>query len=54
MQPFSAEHVKPRSRKGATQFNNLAWACQGCNSHKYNKVTARDPVTGVKVALFHP
>lgn len=54
MQPFSAEHIIPRSKKGATRLDNLAWACQGCNNHKYNRVSARDPVTGAIIALFHP
>jgi hypothetical protein len=54
MQSFSAEHIEPRSRKGKTNLDNLAWACQGCNSHKYLKTSARDPVTGELVSLFHP
>jgi hypothetical protein len=54
MQQFSAEHIEPRSRKGGTHLDNLAWACQGCNNHKYNKSSARDPVTGETVSLFHP
>src|SRR5260370_15542900 len=54
MQPFSAEHIEPRSRGGRTQLQNLAWACQGCNNHKYNRSSARDPVTGDLVPLFHP
>jgi hypothetical protein len=54
MQPFSAEHIEPRSQAGKTNLTNLAWACQGCNNHKYNKSSARDPVSGEVVALFHP
>lgn len=54
MQPFSAEHIQPRSRKGKTRSGNLAWACQGRNNHKYRRVSARDPITGEIVALFHP
>src|SRR5438552_1270131 len=54
MQPFSAEHIEPRSQEGASTLENLAWACQGCNNHKYNKSLARDPVTGEMVRLFHP
>ena len=54
MQPFSAEHIQPRSQNGKTHLNNLAWACQGCNNHKYNKTSARDPITGEMVSLFHP
>ena len=54
MQTFSAEHIEPRSQGGKTTSANLAWACQGCNNHKYNKSSARDPVTGDVVPLFHP
>lgn len=34
--------------------DNLAYACQGCNSFKYTKTTAVDPVSNIEVALFHP
>ena len=54
LQSFSAEHIQPRSLGGKTRLPNLAWACQGCNNHKYNKTTGIDPVTGTIVALFHP
>lgn len=54
MQPFSIEHIEPRSREGATHPENLALACQGCNNHKYNRIEAPDPITGRAVALFHP
>lgn len=53
-QPFSIEHVIPRSKGGPTTFENLALACQGCNNHKYDKVDARDPVSGERVSLYHP
>jgi hypothetical protein len=33
---------------------NLAFACQGCNNHKYNRSASQDPVTGVLVPLFDP
>jgi hypothetical protein len=54
MQAFSAEHIEPRSRRGESHLENLAWACQGCNNHKYSKTSARDPLTGEIVPLFHP
>lgn len=54
MQSFSAEHIVPRSQGGATALENLAFACQGCNNHKYNKTQGRDPVTEQLVSLFHP
>jgi hypothetical protein len=54
MQSFSVEHVIPRSKGGKTALNNVAFACQGCNNHKYTKTKAKDPKTGKMVALFHP
>jgi hypothetical protein len=33
---------------------NLAFACQGCNNHKYTKTDAIDPVSGEVMPLFHP
>lgn len=53
-QSFSLEHIRPRSRKGMGSPHNLAFSCQGCNNHKYNRTNARDPVTGKNVRLFHP
>lgn len=52
--PFSIEHIIPRSRGGTDHLDNLALACQGCNSRKYTDVDAIDPVSGKCVPLFHP
>ena len=51
---FSLDHVIPLARGGTTEPSNLALACQGCNSRKHAKVTARDPVSGATVPLFNP
>jgi HNH endonuclease len=54
-QPFSTEHVVPVSAGGSHDDpENLALACQGCNNHKYVKVTGLDPATGSAAPLFHP
>ncbi len=53
-QSFSVEHIIPRSKGGTADDQNLALSCQGCNNHKYDKVAARDPITGATVALYHP
>src|SRR5262249_15575466 len=53
-QSFSLEHIRPRSRGGKRSLDNLALSCQGCNNHKYNRMKARDPVSGANVPLFHP
>jgi hypothetical protein len=54
IQPFSVEHIVPRSQGGKITLDNLALACQGCNNHKYNKTEGRDPVSSDVVALYHP
>lgn len=54
VQPFSVEHIEPQSRGGTDDPGNLAYACQGCNNHKYVRTTAVDPATGAEVPLFHP
>ncbi len=54
MQSFSVEHIIPRHAGGETSLENLALACEGCNSHKHAKVEAIDPVSGRFVPLFHP
>ena len=53
-QGFSIEHIHPFNAGGKTTADNLALACQGCNNFKYNKTTARDPVSGQVGPLFHP
>jgi hypothetical protein len=52
--PFVVEHIFPRASGGATLLENLAYACAGCNGHKATKTTASDPLSGERVALFHP
>ncbi len=51
---FHVEHVIPRSRGGATEDSNLAWACPSCNLHKSNRTDARDVETDQTVPLFNP
>lgn len=53
-QTFSLEHIQPRSQGGETSLDNLAFACQGCNNHKYNKTNAVDPISHQLADLFHP
>ncbi len=53
-QPFSVEHVDPAQDEGGETLANLAFACQGCNNHKYAKTQAPDPDTAQVVPLFHP
>ena len=52
--PFSVEHIIPLSRGGNDDFDNLAFACQGCNNRKYVSTMAIDPASGELTPLFHP
>ena len=53
-EPFTVEHIHPKSRGGPTTLDNLAFACAGCNGHKAAKTHALDPGTSTTVPLFHP
>jgi HNH endonuclease len=52
--PFTVDHIVPRSLKGCTTAENLASCCNGCNQHKSNRTSAPDPITGAQASLFHP
>jgi len=54
VQPFSIEHIIPKSQGGETTLDNLAFSCQGCNNHKYNKTKGCDALSGEMVTLYHP
>ena len=51
---FEIDHILPKSLGGADGWENLALACQRCNSHRYNFTTGVDPDTLKLVALFNP
>jgi 5-methylcytosine-specific restriction endonuclease McrA len=51
---FSVEHIKPLSKGGNNNPDNLALSCQGCNNHKYNKTEGKDPVSGAIISLYDP
>ncbi|NJK62381.1 MAG: HNH endonuclease [Synechococcaceae cyanobacterium SM2_3_1] len=51
--PLTFDHIHPRSKGGATVFENLCLACRPCNEYKSDAIEGLDPVTGSVVALFH-
>ena len=53
-QPFSVEHIFPKSKNGSDELANLAIACQACNNFKYTKTEAVDPLSRQKVPLYNP
>lgn len=54
MQSFAVEHIIPLQAGGKNVLENLALACEGCNSHKHTKIQAIDPISGKFTSLFHP
>lgn len=53
-QSHSIEHILPKIKKGSDEPENLALACQGCNSYKSDKTEAVDPVTKIISPLYNP
>lgn len=53
-QSLSVEHIVPIHLGGDNSLENLALACQGCNSHKHTKQQGIDPADGASVPLYHP
>lgn len=53
-QLFTIEHILPKSKNGTNELENLALACQGCNSFKYTKTEGLDAVTAEIVPLYNP
>jgi hypothetical protein len=51
---FHIDHVRPVSRGGTDEAENLAFACPTCNLSKSNRQTLTDPDTGDAVPLFNP
>ena len=51
---FEIDHIQPRSLGGSDQFENLALACQRCNSYRYNFTEGIDPESQISVMLFNP
>ena len=51
---FSVEHILPRVKQGSDGFDNLAYSCLACNSHKFISIEALDPVSGILTPLYNP
>ncbi|MBX3062384.1 MAG: HNH endonuclease [Anaerolineae bacterium] len=54
IETMEVDHIRPRSERGETTFDNLALVCRGCNSFKLSFQTGIDPTTGAEVPLFNP
>jgi len=51
---FEVEHIIPTARGGSDAMDNLALACNACNSYKGVFEVGYDAETQTEVALFHP
>jgi len=51
---FEIDHIQPRSKGGSDSLDNLALACQRCNSNRYNFTQGTDPESQSITDLFHP
>ena len=51
---FEIDHIMPQSLGGLDSLENLALACQRCNSYRYNFITGIDPETKQELSLFNP
>lgn len=51
---FAIDHILPQSRGGSDELDNLALACQRCNSYRYNFTEGIDPLTQQSITLFNP
>jgi 5-methylcytosine-specific restriction endonuclease McrA len=51
---FHIEHIIPLQKNGSDELENLAFACDGCNSLKWTHIEWPDPESGQKVSLFNP
>lgn len=53
-QSLTVDHIIPVAKNGGTVFQNLCRACRRCNESKREQTDGVDPLTGIKVPLYHP
>ena len=51
---FEIDHIQPRSLGELDTLENLALACQRCNSYRYNFTEGTDPESQVSITSFNP
>jgi 5-methylcytosine-specific restriction endonuclease McrA len=51
---FEVDHIIARSAGCHTRLDNLCLSCPTCNRHNARRYTAREPLSGRLVRLFHP
>ena len=51
---FEIEHIKPQSKGGSDELDNLCLACPTCNRYKGSQTEVIDPETNKSTSIFHP
>jgi hypothetical protein len=51
---FHYDHIIPPDKGGTEELDNIAYACDRCNSKKWTRIEWNDPDTGQLTPLFHP
>lgn len=54
MAQFHIDHILPIAKGGTDDSDNLCFACELCNLHKWTKTEGLDPQTGMSCSLFNP
>src|SRR6185312_7373516 len=52
--PHEPDHIIGEQHGGATELENLAYACFRCNRFKGPNIATNDPQTNALVPLYHP
>lgn len=52
--PHEVDHIVAEKHGGATDIDNLAFACWRCNRHKGSDLSSFDPLTRQLSPLFNP
>ena len=52
--PFHVDHIIAEKHSGATESENLSWACFSCNVHKGSNIAGLDPIDATLTRLLHP
>lgn len=53
-EPFSIEHIIPRSKQGTNDAENLAYSCIGCNVYKSDRTEYIDRILQEMIPIFNP
>jgi hypothetical protein len=53
-EPYTIEHIYPKSKGGSDELDNLAFSCFGCNLYKATKTLILDELSMQMWPVFNP